>query len=118
MTLLDKLLRATVRKPPQRPAGSGAERLMSRLSLYHFDSCPFCLRVRRELARMGLEIELRNIHSDPSRYQELVTGGGSQQVPCLRIEHDDERVEWLYESSDIVAWLVAELRASETAEAV
>ncbi len=118
MALLDRLLRATVRKPRRSPSSPDADRLTSRLALYHFDSCPFCLRVRRELARLGVEVELRNIHRDRSRYDELVRGGGRQQVPCLRIENDDGTVEWLYESSDIMAWLEDELRAPGTAEAV
>ena len=118
MALLDRLLRATVWRSPRVSVGPDADRVTSRLALYHFDSCPFCLRVRRELARLGVEVELRNIHRDRSRYDELVRGGGRQQVPCLRIENDNGAVEWLYESSDIIAWLEDELRASGTAEAV
>ena len=118
MALLDRLLRATVPKPRRAPASPDADRVASRLALYHFGSCPFCLRVRRELARLGVEVELRNIHRDRSRYDELVRGGGRQQVPCLRTENDNGTVEWLYESSDIIAWLEDELRASGTAEAV
>lgn len=118
MSFLDTLLRATVRRSPSDAAGPEALSVMSRLALYHFDSCPFCLRVRRELARLGAEIELRNVHRDRSRYDELVRGGGKQQVPCLRIESDDGTVEWLYESSDIISRLQADLRSSGTAEAV
>ena len=118
MPLLDRLLSATVRKSPSRLPAPDAERLTSRLALYHFDTCPFCLRVRRGLARMGVEVELRNIHRDRSRYDELVRGGGKQQVPCLRIEHEDGDAEWLYESSDIVVWLEARLSLAGAAEAV
>ena len=35
---------------------------------------------------------------------DLVRGGGERKVPCLRIEHGD-RVEWMYESDDIIAYL-------------
>ena len=69
--------------------------------LYHFDFCPFCMRVRQFLEQSGLTIPLRNIHRDPEAYRELVAGGGSQQVPCLRIEADGI-VRWLYESEDII----------------
>ncbi len=118
MSFLDTLLRATVRRARRSSVGPGADRVASRLSLYHFDSCPFCLRVRRELARLGVEVELRNIHRDRSRYDELVRGGGKQQAPCLRIENDDGTAEWLYESSDIISRLQADLCSPGAAEAV
>jgi glutathione S-transferase len=35
----------------------------------------------------------------------LVREGGRHKVPCLRIENADKSVEWLYESSDIIARL-------------
>lgn len=75
------------------------------LSLYHYDSCPFCARVRNEIQRMKLDIELRDIRKDPSRRAELIAGGGMQQVPCLRIEQDSGEVTWMYESLDIIGWL-------------
>ncbi|MEM9741985.1 MAG: glutathione S-transferase N-terminal domain-containing protein [Pseudomonadota bacterium] len=72
--------------------------------LFHFDFCPFCMRVRQFLERNSLTIPLRNIHRDRAAYDELVQGGGSQQVPCLRIERDGN-VRWLYESEDIIHYL-------------
>ena len=77
---------------------------METYQLFHFDFCPFCLRVRQFLEEQGLDIPLRNIHRDRSAYEELVREGGSQQVPCLRIERG-EGVEWLYESADIIRYL-------------
>ena len=118
MSFPDRFFCHMVRTRLPGPHDADVQRLASRLALYHFGSCPFCLRVRRELARLGVEVELRNIHRDRSRYDELVRGGGRQQVPCLRIENDNGTVEWLYESSDIIAWLEDELRAPGTAEAV
>jgi len=32
-------------------------------------------------------------------------GGGKLTVPCLKIENDSGEVTWMYESSDIVAYL-------------
>ena len=90
------------RSPEERDA---LDQETARLSLYHFASCPFCLRVRWALGRMGLDLELRDIHKSRERYRELVDGGGKQQVPCLRIESEEGAVEWLYESDDIVAYL-------------
>ena len=56
------------------------------LSLYHFDGCPYCGRVRDAMARLDLEIELRDIHTHPNFRSELVAATGKQMVPCLRIE--------------------------------
>lgn len=81
--------------------------------LYHFTTCPFCVRVRSAAHRLGFDLEMKNIRADVEARQELIEGGGSQQVPCLRIEGDDGAVEWLYESADIVRYL--EQRAAEPA---
>lgn len=75
------------------------------LSLYQFEACPFCVKVRRQIRRLGLKIQLRNVRGSPVLREELLAGGGSYQTPCLRIAHADGRVQWLYESDDINAWL-------------
>ena len=77
---------------------------VSDLSLYKFDGCPYCQRVRQAMARMGLEIELRDIHANPRYRQELVEATGIGMVPCLRIE-EGGKVRWLHESLDIIAFL-------------
>jgi len=73
--------------------------------LYHFASCPFCIKVRMALWWMGLELPLKDIHSHPENKAELITGGGKKQVPCLRIEDKEGNVQWMYESSDIIGYL-------------
>ncbi|WP_081192889.1 glutaredoxin [Halomonas sp. BC1] len=75
------------------------------LALYQFRSCPFCIKVRKEMARLGLKIELRDAQLDPDHKQALLEGGGKVKVPCLRIAHEDGREEWLYESDAINRWL-------------
>ena len=80
------------------------------LSLYHFDSCPFCQRARAAITSMGLNIELRDIRQDAEHRDALMAGGGKTQVPCLRIEGQDG-VEWLYESGDIAAYLQEQFAA-------
>ncbi|HSP57463.1 MAG TPA: glutaredoxin [Halomonas sp.] len=75
------------------------------LALYQFRTCPFCIKVRKEIARLGLDIELRDAQLDPEHRRELTEGGGRVKVPCLKITHDDGANEWLYESDDINAWL-------------
>ncbi|XUO88965.1 glutaredoxin [Halomonas sp. KM072] len=75
------------------------------LALYQFRTCPFCIKVRKEMARLGLNIELRDAQLDPDHKQALLEGGGKVKVPCLRIAHEDGREEWLYESDEINRWL-------------
>ncbi|PJX14303.1 glutaredoxin [Halomonas sp. 141] len=75
------------------------------LALYQFRTCPFCIKVRKEMARLGLKIELRDAQLDPDHKQALQEGGGKVKVPCLRIAHEDGREEWLYESDAINRWL-------------
>lgn len=77
----------------------------SDLALYQFRTCPFCIRVRRELARLGVTVELRDAQHDPEHRAALEAGGGRVKVPCLRIAHDGGHDEWLYESDAINAWL-------------
>ncbi len=75
------------------------------LALYEHELCPFCRMVRQATEDLSLTIESRNILREPGRQQELVEGGGRGMVPCLYIEHADGRVEWLYESADIIDYL-------------
>jgi len=76
--------------------------------LFHFTTCPYCIRVRLALWWMGLELPLKNIDSCPTNKAELIAGGGKKQVPCLRIE-DEKGVRWMYESSDIIRYLKQQL---------
>ena len=73
------------------------------MSMYQFKTCPFCVKVRRELKRHALHIELRDAKNDAELKAELVREGGRHKVPCLRIEKPDNSVQWLYESNDIIA---------------
>ena len=82
------------------------------LSLYQLPSCPFCVKVRRTMKREGLNIELRNINQKNNFREELIREGGKRTVPCLRIEKPDGEVQWLYESSDVVAHLQQLVKAA------
>lgn len=72
------------------------------LALYQFNTCPFCIKVRQEMRRLSLNIELRDAQHAPEHRQALLAQGGSAKVPCLKISNDDGSVKWLYESGDIV----------------
>lgn len=81
------------------------DRACQKLALYQFRSCPFCIKVRKEIARLGLKIELRDAQLDPEHKKALLEGGGKVKVPCLLISHESGQQEWLYESDDINRWL-------------
>ena len=74
------------------------------LSLYQFHACPFCVKVRRALHRLNIDVDLHDAKNDIDRRQELLEEGGKVKVPCLRLEQDGE-VTWLYESKEIIAYL-------------
>ena len=86
-------------------AQQAVDDVTSTMSMYQFKTCPFCVKVRRELKRHALHIELRDAKNDAELKAELVRDGGRHKVPCLRIENADKSVEWLYESNDIIARL-------------
>ena len=75
------------------------------MSLYQFRQCPFCVKTRRTIHRLGLNIENRDARNDPHWNRELIDEGGKYQVPCLRIVKEDGSVEWLYESTNINRYL-------------
>ena len=75
------------------------------LALYQFKTCPFCVKVRKEIKRMSLNIELRDTQHNTEHRAEILAGGGAVKVPCLRIAKADGSHQWLYESNDINAWL-------------
>jgi glutaredoxin len=75
------------------------------LVMYQFPSCPFCIKTRRAIKRLSLNIETRDtLRHAPSR-QQLLEGGGVIMVPCLRITGEDDSEEWLYESNEIIKYL-------------
>ncbi|QEP43941.1 glutaredoxin [Ectothiorhodospiraceae bacterium BW-2] len=76
-----------------------------RLTLYQFQLCPFCIKVRRTIHRLNLKIEQRNANESEQYRQELIQGGGKWQTPCLRIEEDNGETRWLYESDAIIDYL-------------
>lgn len=75
------------------------------LALYQFKTCPFCIKVRQNIHRLALPIELRDAQHNHLHRQTLAQEGGKVKVPCLRIQHDDGSTQWLYESDQINAWL-------------
>ena len=69
------------------------------LTLYQFDSCPFCIKVNHYLTQNSIRIPTKNTMTNPDAKAELMQIGGKTQVPCLVIDG-----KALYESDDIINW--------------
>ena len=110
--LLGNLLtqpKGIVRPPAEQQA---VDARTQNLALYHFPTCPFCLKIRRTLRRLSLNIELRDAQHDDAHRAALIAGGGKPQVPCLLITDADGKQTWLYESDAINVWLNREFGAA------
>jgi glutaredoxin len=103
------LLWSTLATPKGIARSADAQRLIdqacSGLTLYHFKTCPFCIKVRHEMARLSLQIGLKDAQHNPQHREDLQNGGGKIQTPCLRIVDDQGNVEWMYESGEIIRYL-------------
>lgn len=99
-------------KPMTRDAASQQEldAQTAKFALYQFNACPFCVKVRREIRRHALNIDLRDARFDETHKQALIDGGGRHKVPCLRVTNPSGDDTWLYESDDIISYLRSELK--------
>ncbi len=77
----------------------------SKLILYQFNTCPFCIKVKRNNKRLSLKVETRDAQHNPIYREELLQGGGKIKVPCLKIIDEEGNDSWLYESNDILQYL-------------
>ena len=102
--LIKERLQAPVGLVRSPEAQQAVDQQCHELALYQFRTCPFCIKVRQEMRRLSLNIELRDAQHDASHRNSLKQGGGKTAVPCLRI-HEKGHNRWLYESSDIIAYL-------------
>jgi hypothetical protein len=75
------------------------------LALYQFKTCPFCVKVRREMRRLSLNIALLDAQRDGPIRGDLIRGGGKAVVPCLKITDAQGNSEWMYESAQIIQYL-------------
>ncbi len=70
-----------------------------KLTLYHFQGCPYCARVRDFLSKEGISVPMKDIHQTPVFREELMKISGRGQVPCLVIDG-----KTLDESLNIIEW--------------
>ncbi|MBL4613319.1 MAG: glutaredoxin [Magnetovibrio sp.] len=89
-------------------AQDAIDAVTTKMSLYQFQACPFCVKIRRQIRKHSLHIELRDAKNNEAFKDELTREGGKHKVPCLRIENGPQNVKWLYESKDIKSYLEAE----------
>jgi glutaredoxin len=85
-------------------------KITSSYSIYQFKACPFCVKVRRQVRKFGLEIEFKDAKNNKIFKEELVLNGGRHKVPCLRIDSSNGATTWLYESKAIISFLKTELK--------
>ena len=75
------------------------------LTIYQFEACPFCVKVRRFIRKNSLKIDIKDAKNNKTFKEELVNMGGKHKVPCLRIDKINSKTEWLYESNEIIKFL-------------
>jgi hypothetical protein len=74
---------------PQKQAELDAT--TSSMQLYQFQMCPFCVKTRRAIRRLGLNIETRDARNDPQWSNELVNQGGGKRGWLDRLDIRIER---------------------------
>ncbi len=91
-----------VRAPAAQQA---VDRQCQNMVLYQFTTCPFCIKVRQEMRRLSLPIERRDAQHDQKNKDDLLKGGGTVKVPCLKVTDANGQSEWIYESGAIITRL-------------
>jgi len=104
MLLIDKLTTPKGIKHPLEKQ-QRLNQITQDIALYQFKTCPFCMKVRREIKRQSLNIELRDAQHDEKHRQRLLAEGGQIKVPCLKIRNSNGKQHWLYESTDVIQYL-------------
>ena len=104
MLLKEKLTR------PQGILRAPAEQMLvnqdcQKLVLYHYKTCPFCMKVRHEIARLSLNIQHVDAQPLGSDRDTLRREGGQTKVPCLKIVDAAGNNQWMYDSKTIIGYL-------------
>ncbi len=75
------------------------------LTLYQFKTCPYCIKVKRMMKRLSLNIEILDAQYNTQAREELLSQGGKIAVPCLKITNEQGEKTWMYESAEINRYL-------------
>ena len=92
-----------LKRSPEEQQKVDAE--LNNMALYQFTVCPFCIKTRRAMHKLGLKVETRNASGNNQARKDLEQQGGKIQVPCLRISEDGKEDVWMYESGQIIQYL-------------
>ncbi len=75
------------------------------IELYQFFGCPFCIKTRRVIRHLNLNIIARDAQNRQGVFRaELLKETGKTQVPCLKIT-ENGKVEWMSETVKIIEYL-------------
>ena len=109
MLLKEKLTRpqGIIRTPA---AQSLADQDCQRLVLYHYKTCPFCIKVRHEIARLSLNIQRIDAQPKGANRDTLTREGGLTKVPGLKITDTAGKSQWLYDSNKIIGYLQGQFK--------
>ena len=88
-----------------KAAQQSADLQCQSLALYHYKTCPFCMKVRQEMARLSLNIQRIDAQPPGANRDALTREGGQSKVPCLKITDAAGNSQWLYESDKIIGYL-------------
>ncbi len=86
-------------------AQQSADLQCNSLALYHYKTCPFCMKVRQEIGRLSLNIHRVDAQPPGADREALTREGGQTKVPCLKITDEAGNSRWLYDSTVIVGYL-------------
>ena len=75
------------------------------LALYQYKTCPFCMKVRREMGRLSLNIQRIDAQPPGTDRDTLTREGGQTKVPCLKVTDAAGNSQWLYDSEKIIGYL-------------
>lgn len=78
----------------------------SNLELYELESCPYCAKVRRALADLGLDYESHTVPGLRRQRSDVHEVSGQYGVPVL--VDNDRGIQGMAESDDIVEYLYEE----------
>lgn len=81
------------------------DRQCQSLALYQYKTCPFCMKVRKEMARLSLNIQPVDAQPPGADRDTLTREGGQTKVPCLKITDAAGKSQWMYDSTMIIGYL-------------
>ena len=90
-----------------RPLAAQEEvnRQCASLVLYQYTTCPFCMKVRREMDILSLPIRRIDAQRPGPERSALQSQGGQAKVPCLKVTDTSGQSLWMYESDKIIGYL-------------